>query len=150
VWDAEATVVAFVGLFSVLAAPWISITVAGHLRRRGFYDTSALQVFNRGERGGIYWYAGGVNPRSCVAWVVASAVGLLMVHNDLYAGPWSGWADGVDMSWISSLVVGGVIYLLLEAVLPEPREVYGPAASVRSGSLRAESAPLIPDGSGQE
>jgi len=150
VWDAEATVVAFVGLFSVLAAPWISITVIGHLRRRGFYDVVALQVFNRGERGGIYWYSGGVNLRSCVAWVVASAVGLLMVHNDLYAGPWSGWADGIDMSWISALVVGGVVYLLLEAVLPEPREVYGPAASVRSGSLRAEPAPLIPDGSGQE
>jgi purine-cytosine permease-like protein len=130
VWDAEHTVVAFVAIFSVLAAPWISITVTGHLRRSGYYDPWALQVFNRGERGGIYWFTGGINLRSCVAWLVGSVVGLLMLHSDLYTGPWSGWANGVDLSWLSALVLGAGLYLILEAIFPEPSAVMSPDPDV--------------------
>lgn len=143
VWDAESTVVAFVAVFSVLAAPWISITVIGHLRRRGYYDPEALQVFNRGEKGGIYWFTHGVNMRSCVAWVMASIVGLLMLHNDLYTGPWSNWANGVDLSWLSALVLGGGLYLALETALPEGAEVLGPDAEVSQRRNSLLSSPAI-------
>ena len=76
------------------------------LPRRGWYNPDDLQVFNRRERGGIYWFTGGLNIRACLAWVVASTVGLLFLDSSLYVGPWSALADGIDLSWLSATFMG--------------------------------------------
>jgi purine-cytosine permease-like protein len=123
VWNAENTVSAFVSLFGVPAAAWISITLVGNLVRHGRYDPDALQVFNRRERGGIYWYTGGWNLRAVLAWLLASGVGLLFLDTSLYVGPWSGLANGIDLSWVSAMIIGALAYLLAAAVFPEPRAV---------------------------
>jgi purine-cytosine permease-like protein len=123
VWNAENTVSAFVSLFGVPAAAWISITLAGNFIRHGRYDPDALQVFNRRERGGIYWYTGGWNLRAVLAWLLASGVGLLFLDTSLYVGPWSGLANGIDLSWVSAMVIGALAYLLAAVVFPEPRAV---------------------------
>jgi purine-cytosine permease-like protein len=144
VWNAENTVSAFVSLFGVVAAAWIGITVSGHFLRRGRYNPDALQVFNRGERGGIYWYTGGWNLRASLAWLLASGVGLLFLSTSLYTGPWSGLANGIDLSWLTAMVLGAVAYLLAAAVFPEPRAVLTADAGPAPANL-VTSLPELPD-----
>ncbi|MBM3146747.1 MAG: purine/cytosine permease, partial [Actinobacteria bacterium] len=61
----------------------------------------------------------GFNYRAVTAWVAGSVFGVLTVTTSLYVGPLANIAGGVDLSFIGSAVVGGVIYLLLRAVFPE-------------------------------
>jgi purine-cytosine permease-like protein len=120
VWDAESTVSAFVSLFGVLAAPWISISLVGHFSRRGYYNTDDLQVFNRRERGGVYWFTHGLNLRACGAWVLASTIGALLLNTSLYVGPFSDVANGIDLSWLSATAIGAAAYFLSMKAFPEP------------------------------
>jgi purine-cytosine permease-like protein len=145
VWNVENTVSAFVTLFGVLAAPWISIIVTGHFLRRGWYSPDALQVFNRRERGGIYWFTGGLNIRACVAWLVASAVGLMFLDSSLYVGPWSGLANGIDLSWLSATFVGALVYLVATLLFPEGAAVSGRAATVptTTGPSLGQKGPVL-------
>jgi purine-cytosine permease-like protein len=145
VWNIENTVSAFVTLFGVLAAPWISIVVTGHFLRRAWYDPQALQAFNRRERGGIYWFWHGINPRACAAWLVASAVGLLFLNSSLYVGPWSGVAGGIDLSWLSAVFVGAAGYLLTTLVWPENLAVRGPQEGAPAPAL-ISNVSVIEDG----
>jgi purine-cytosine permease-like protein len=140
VWNIENTVSAFVTLFGVLAAPWISIILVGHFMRRGFYDPQALQVFNRREKGGIYWFTRGLNLRACLAWLIASCIGLLFLTSTIYIGPWSNAAGGIDLSWLSATFIGAGIYFLATRIFPEPAAVYGKGIS--SGTAKAE-APVL-------
>jgi len=48
----------------------------GYPTRRGWYDSDALQVFNRRQRGGRYWFNHGWNWRGLGAWLVAAIVAL--------------------------------------------------------------------------
>lgn len=152
VWNIENTVSAFVTLFGVVAAPWISIIVVGHFMRRGYYDPQALQVFNRREKGGIYWFARGINYRACVAWFVASCVGLLFLDSSLYVGPWSNAAGGIDLSWLSATFIGAGVYYVSTRIFPEPASVYGPGATSASisgdasiaDSTRRAAEPTVP------
>lgn len=123
VWNVETTVSAFVSLFGVLAAPWISIVLVGHFMRRGYYNTEDLQVFNRRQRGGVYWFTYGLNVRACGAWVVASTIGLLFLNTTLYIGPIASAANGIDLSWISATVIGAGLYFVAATAFPEPAGV---------------------------
>lgn len=125
VWNVEETVSAFVSLFGVLAAPWIAVTLTGHFMRRGYYNTDDLQVFNRRERGGVYWFTHGLNVRACAAWVIASGIGCLLLNTSLYVGPLSDIANGIDLSWISATVIGAALYYLSVRLFPEPPGVRG-------------------------
>lgn len=97
-----------------LIAPWAAIVGIGYLRTRGTYDLDDLQVFNRRERGGKYWYTNGVNWRAVVAWVAGSVFGLLTVNTALYVGPLAYIANGFDISFIGSFTIAAVLYLVLE------------------------------------
>ena len=83
----------------------------GFLRAHGNYDADDLQVFNRGETGGRYWYTAGWNWPAALAWAVGSVVGLLTIQTTLFSGPLSGIANGVDISLVAGSVVAAVIYL---------------------------------------
>ncbi|CAM5404337.1 purine-cytosine permease family protein [Leifsonia shinshuensis] len=127
VFDLLGTVNAFVGAIVVTTTPWMVIMTIGYVVRRGFYDPSDLQVFNRGETGGRYWFAAGVNWRGMTAWIVAAVVGLLFAnYPPIIVGPFSDLAGGIDLSLLSSVVVAGVLYGVLLAIFPEPRYVFGP------------------------
>ncbi len=123
------------------------------LAATGWYNPDDLQVFNRRERGGIYWFTGGLNIRACLAWLVASTVGLLFLDSSLYVGPWSAAANGIDLSWLSATFIGALVYLVATLLFPE-----GPAVSGRqsgtgpAASEAADASPigLAPDGSGRE
>lgn len=126
VFDLLGTVNAFVGAIVVTTTPWMVIMAIGYIVRRGYYDPSDLQVFNRGETGGRYWFTAGVNWRGMTAWIAAAVIGLLFAnYPPIIVGPFSNLAGGIDLSLLSSVVAAAVIYLVLLAVFPEPRYVFG-------------------------
>ena len=115
----------------------------GYLIRRGYYLPDALQVFNRGEIGGIYWFKHGWNVAGMTAWIVSALLALLMVDiPDHYVGPLAraSGAD-LDLSLLAALVLPAILYPLCLGVFPEPRAVFGPGGP---RFVRASNAPIAP------
>lgn len=110
-----------------LSAPWAVVVGIGFLRTGGRYNADDLQVFNRRETGGRYWYSGGWNRPAALAWAVGSVVGLLTIQTLLFSGPLSGIAGGVDISLLAGAVVAAVVYLPFSA----PRDAVAPVGSRR-------------------
>ena len=127
VFDLVASINAFATLIVLCTTPWMVIMAFGYFFRRGFYLPEQLQVFNRGQRGGTYWYAGGVNWRAMTAWLVSTALGLCFANvPPLLAGPFRNAAGGVDISLLVTLLVAAVLYVGLLFARPEPAYVYPP------------------------
>lgn len=123
----------FLAVLACSSIPWIAILTVGHVHRRGYYDVSDLQVFNRGEKGGVYWFTGGLNYVAIGVWVLSVGAGLWFSHNQWFVGPGARWVGGLD---IGLLVAGGVavtLYPLALRIFPEPAEVYGPGGAPRPG-----------------
>lgn len=141
VWEAQAAVSAFLVLLVIVLVPWMVILMIGYWWRRGWYSPVDLQVFTRRERGGIYWFNGGVNLRALGAWIPAVVIGLMFsAAPPLLTGPWANAAGGIDLSFVSAGVVGGLVYAALLIVFPEPAEVYGPEGPrvrLRAGAAAA-------------
>ncbi|MBV8125916.1 MAG: cytosine permease [Burkholderiaceae bacterium] len=117
----------FSTLIDTFSCPWLAIMVIGYASRRGHYLPDDLQVFNRGQRGGHYWFTGGWNLRAIGAWVPSSATGLLFANvPGQFVGPLSLFVGGLDVSVPVSLLTGGLLYGGLLWVFPEPDAVYGP------------------------
>ena len=120
------TVSAFTTLILIFSAPWTAVMLIGAFTRRGFYLADDLQVFNRGQKGGAYWFHHGLNARALTAWTLGSITGLLLANTSLIAGPLRDVAGGIDLSFFASLLVAGAVYLALLVAFPEPRYVFGP------------------------
>lgn len=135
VFNAVNSINALVSIVTVLVTPWMMINIIGYFEQRGRFDPVALQAF--GVRGSRYWYTAGFNPRAVIAWVVGVVVGLLFSNTSLMTGPLSTTASGVDLSFISSAIVGSAVYTLLPLVTanvrlgpaPEPAPLEQPAPS---------------------
>ncbi|MBR8058275.1 purine-cytosine permease family protein [Burkholderia dolosa] len=146
------SVATFSTLIDTFSCPWMAIMVIGYVTRRGFYLADDLQVFNRGLCGGHYWFAHGWNLRAMGAWLPAAFVGLSFVNlPGQLVGPFGGVAGGLDLSVPVSLALGGVLYVLLLTLFPEPDDVYGPHGRrfVRSGrrtSARLGAPAIQPKG----
>lgn len=119
-WAAQEAMTSFVLLMTAVGTPWAVITVIGFARCRGAYDQEALQVYNRGTRGGVYWYRAGWNIQAVVAWALGSTVGLMAVATPLYEGPLLAHTGGIDVSFLLAAAVAGVAYLALTARDPRP------------------------------
>lgn len=124
-------VVQSISTFAVLivtcTAPWMVVMMIGWLVRRGWYDSDALQVFNRRQRGGRYWFAHGWNVRGLGAWLVSAALSLCFVNlPGQFIGPLGDLASGVDLSIPVGLGLAAVLYPLLLVAFPEPRDAFGP------------------------
>jgi purine-cytosine permease-like protein len=141
VWNAESSLTAFLQVDSVVMASWLAIVLVGHYKHGGYYNVHDLQVFNRGEAGGVYWYTGGWNLRALSAFVVSSVFGALALQCNFYTGPLSNLAGGVDLSWISALLMGGVLYYVLLMFAPEHASVHGNAAADEAAEMSAHTEP---------
>lgn len=119
-WAAQDAMTSFVLLMTAVGTPWAVITVIGFVRCRGAYDPDALQVYNRGTRGGVYWYRAGWNIKAALAWALGSVVGLMGVDTPLYSGPLLPFTGGIDVSFLLAAAVGAVAYLALTAREPRP------------------------------
>ncbi|MFF1832739.1 purine-cytosine permease family protein [Streptomyces sp. NPDC058231] len=117
----------FATLIITCTAPWMIVMALGYLTRRGWYDADALQVFNRRQSGGRYWFNHGWNWRAMSTWVISAVVALLFTNlPGQFVGPLGNLANGADISLPVGLALAAVLYLTLLAVFPEPRAVYGP------------------------
>jgi purine-cytosine permease-like protein len=118
----------FVSLIVVMTTPWMVVMMIGYLIRRGHYLPEAMQVFNRGNVGGPYWFHGGWNVPGMAAWLVSGALALLTVN---IPGHFVGWlgtlAGGADVSLPVAIVLPAVLYPALLYIVPDPLAVYGPA-----------------------
>ena len=117
----------FVSLIVVTTTPWMVVMTLGYLFRRGFYLPEALQVFNRGQAGGPYWFLGGWNIAGMSAWIISSLFALLVVNIPGHFVGWLGnFAGGLDLSIALAIVLPLVLYPIFLVLVPEPRAVYGP------------------------
>ncbi|WP_433858419.1 cytosine permease [Streptomyces kronopolitis] len=119
-WAAQDAMTSFVLLMTAVGTPWAVITVIGFVRCRGAYDPDSLQVYNRGTRGGVYWYRAGWHVRAAAAWALGSVVGVLGVDTPFYRGPLLPLTGGIDLSFLLAAAVGGLAYLALTAREPHP------------------------------
>ncbi|WP_396923521.1 purine-cytosine permease family protein [Mycolicibacterium sp.] len=124
-------VVQSISTFAVLivtcTAPWMVVMMIGWFTRRGWYDSDALQVFNRRQRGGRYWFTHGWNWRGLGAWLVSAALSICFVNlPDQFVGPLGNLAGGIDLSIPIGLGLAAVLYPALLWAFPEPRDAFGP------------------------
>ncbi|TRW86147.1 cytosine permease [Mycolicibacterium sp. 018/SC-01/001] len=124
-------VVQSISTFAVLivtcTAPWMVVMMIGWFTRRGWYDSDALQVFNRRQRGGRYWFRHGWNWRGLGAWLVAAVLSICFVNSPgQFVGPLGDLAAGVDLSIPVGLGLAAVLYPLALRLFPEPADVFGP------------------------
>ncbi|WP_431230918.1 purine-cytosine permease family protein [Mycolicibacterium psychrotolerans] len=120
VYNLVAAATAFLILLLVVTAPWLVINLLGYAFTRGRYYTQDLQVFNLQPRiaGGAYWFTRGWNIAGMAAWLVSTVIGMMFVNTTLYVGPWANAAGGIDLSFISAAVIGGVLYSILAHAIP--------------------------------
>lgn len=137
----------FVSLIVVMTTPWMVVMMLGYVVRRGYYLPEAMQVFNRGQEGGAYWFHGGWNVPGMAAWVLSAALALLMVN---IPGHFVGWlgtlAGGVDISLLAALVLPALLYPALLFLAPEPRAVFGPAGPRWVPTVERTLAPVVQRG----
>lgn len=126
----ESIINALLGILIIVASPWIIINIVGYFNRKGYYYPDDLQVFNRGEQGGRYWFTRGVNIRAFAAWVLAVIVGLFFANTGFYVGSGVALVNGVDIGFLVSGVLGGFIYFVLLFIVPEPRDAFGPEGAL--------------------
>ncbi len=129
-FDIVASISTFAVLIVTCTAPWMVVMMIGWVVRRGWYDSDSLQVFNRRQRGGRYWFAHGWNFRALGAWLVSAALSLCFVNlPGQFVGPLGDLADGIDLSIPIGLGLAAVLYPVLLFAFPEPRDAYGPDGS---------------------
>ncbi|MFK8399929.1 purine-cytosine permease family protein [Pseudomonas sp. BGr12] len=117
-------------LIVVMTTPWLVIMVIGFINRRGFYLPDALQVFNRKQEGGAYWFWRGWHVPAMTTWVVSATAAVMTVNMGTSFTGWAGnMAGGVDISLMVAIVLPAILYPLLLIVMPEPKAVFGPRGS---------------------
>ena len=114
VYDAEVAVTNSVLFLTCLASAWIAISLYGYFRNKGVFDKAALQVFNRRETGGKYWFTGGWNLKATISWIVGSVVGILGISSVDYVGPIAATLGDIDVSVPGAALSALVVYALLE------------------------------------
>ncbi|CAL9649170.1 hypothetical protein SUDANB2_06562 [Streptomyces sp. enrichment culture] len=125
--DLVRSISAFAAMIVTCTTPWMVVMMLGYWTRRGWYDPEALQVFNRRQRGGRYWFAHGWNWRGMTAWWVSALLGVLFTNiPGQFVGPLGDLANGLDIGLPVSLAAAAVLFLTLLRLFPEPRAVYGP------------------------
>jgi purine-cytosine permease-like protein len=133
------SVTVFLAFLALVIAPWMVILTLGFINRRGWYDPVDLQVFNRGERGGRYWFTGGFNAQAFAAWIPASLIGCLFSSTTLFTGPGADLVGGADISFLVSALLAGVTYATLLRLAPEPADLRGPGPAEPSRHAVADS-----------
>jgi purine-cytosine permease-like protein len=144
VFTLESSIDTLITLIIVTTTPWMVIMMIGYLVRRGYYLPEAMQVFNRGQKGGPYWFQAGWNLPGMIAWMVSSGLALLTVNSP---GQFVGWlgnlAGGVDISLLAALVLPAVLYPLCLWIFPEPAGVFGPQGAWLAPVSSRAIAPIV-------
>lgn len=140
----EVLVSSFLGILIIMGAPWVIINVIGFINRKGHYYPQHLQVFNRGEIGGRYWFRNGLNVQATVAWASAVFVGIFFLNTGWYVGPIAKMMGDMDIGLIVSPTVAAIVYIILLNKYPEPSYVFGPDGAFFKSTDEAEYEPIRP------
>ncbi len=133
----------FLGILVILGSPWVIINVIGMLNRRGHYYPGHLQVFNRGEIGGRYWFWHGLNLQAFVAWLCGVAAGALFINTGWYVGIGATLLGGADIGMVISMATTALVYTSLLFLVPEPHYVFGPAGALFRQDRHAGAPPAV-------
>ena len=120
VYNAVTAVTSFATVLSAVLGPWIAILMVRHWELKGRYRVLDLHSYASHERG-AYWFTGRFGLRALGVWTVSTAVGLLWSSTTLYEGPLAKVTQGVDLSFMSAFVLGGVLYFVFGRLDPHPR-----------------------------
>lgn len=140
----EVLVSSFIAILIIMGAPWVVINLIGFINRKGYYYPHHLQVFNRGEIGGRYWFRNGLNIQATVAWVAAVIAGVFFLNTGWYVGPIAKMMWEMDLGLIVSPVVGAIVYIILLYVFPEPEDAFGPEGAFFKSSGVKGHEPIRP------
>lgn len=133
----------FVALIVVMTTPWMVVMMIGFWVRRGWYLPEAMQVFNRGEEGGPYWYRRGWNIAGMAGWLLPAFLALSMVNMPGHFVGWLGRHTGnLDLSLLAALLLPTLLYPALLYLYPEPRAVFGPLGPRGVPSVDRPIAPV--------
>ncbi|MEU9733131.1 cytosine permease [Streptomyces sp. NPDC048002] len=145
--DLVQSISTFATMIITCTTPWMVVMMLGFWTRRGWYDPEALQVFNRRQRGGRYWFSHGWNWRGMTAWWVSALLGVLFTNiPGQFVGPFGDLANGVDISLPLSMAVAAVLFLSLLRLFPEPRAVYGPEGARLARTVDVPVPPITGPG----
>ena len=109
---------AFLIVLVVVTTPWMFICLLGHFFVRGRYDAAGdLQVFNRGERGGRYWFFCGFNIAACATWLPAMVLGLLFADTSIYIGPLANTFGAGTGGYLCFVAAGGLALILYPTLI---------------------------------
>ena len=134
----------FVSLIVVTTTPWMVVMILGYYLRRGYYLPEAMQVFNRGQEGGAYWFYHGYNIPGTAAWLASAALALLMVNMPgHFVGWFAGVAGNVDVSLLAALLLPALLYPMLLWWIPDPRAVFGPQGPRIVPASERPVAPIV-------
>lgn len=112
-WNLRDSITALSYVLIAITAPWAAVTTAGIFQIRGRYNLYDLQVFNRRETGGEYWFTSGFRPAAVIAWTAGALWGVLAIDaTPIYVGPLAHIAGGVDTSFVGSYCIALVVYIL--------------------------------------
>lgn len=133
-----------ISLIIVTTTPWMVVMMMGYVLRRGYYIPAALQVFNRGQIGGPYWYIGGWNLPGVAAWFISSFLALMTVNiPDHFVGWLGNLAGGVDVSLLVALILPAILYPLFLYLYPDPKAVFGPAGPRFVPAIDRPISPIV-------
>jgi purine-cytosine permease-like protein len=139
------SITTFVSLIVVTTTPWMVIMMIGYVARRGYYLPEAMQVFNRGQVGGAYWFNGGWNVPGMAAWVISATGAMLMVNSPgHFVGILAHLGGGeLDLSLLAALIFPAILYPLCLYLFPEPRAAFGPGGSRFVRTVEKPIAPVV-------
>ncbi len=139
------SITTFVSLIVVTTTPWMVIMMIGYVVRRGYYLPEAMQVFNRGQVGGAYWFNAGWNVPGMVAWITSAMAALLTVNSPgHFVGSLAHLVSAdLDLSLLAALILPAIIYPMCLYLFPEPRAVFGPKGSRWVRALEIPIAPVM-------
>lgn len=139
--DAMSTILS---LIVVMTTPWVIIMLLGFINRRGHYLPDALQVFNRKQTGGAYWFRSGWNVPAMSVWVVSAVIALMTVNmGQNFTGWFGNLAGGIDISLVVAIILPAVLYPIMLSIYPEPKAVFGPNGSAWSPVIDVPVADIV-------
>lgn len=118
VFNASSSILALCSIVSVLVTPWTVINIIGYLRHGQRFAPHDLQAFGEGKEKSLYWYNGGFNIPAVFSWIIGIGIGMMFSDTSLYVGPFAQMAKGVDLSFLSASIIGGVLYVVLDRIVP--------------------------------
>ncbi|AUI50922.1 purine-cytosine permease family protein [Arthrobacter crystallopoietes] len=146
VWDAAVIVSGFVTIIAVFVLPWAAVGFTSFLFQKGRLWPLDLQVFEKGIRGGAYWYNRGWNWRSTAAYAAGVLVALLFVKSDVYNGVLADAFGGADLSMFVSTIVAVALYTVFRLISPEQLELPAKGeTSTASPALKNPASASVPE-----